>query len=78
MEFHTSCLVAEEFSEEVSRRIFDSLILSMKQGGTASKTCEKHGQLCHASTVPLIAEFSYLGIISSGNRDTDQLSPCST
>ena len=40
---HGWSLHTEEFSEEVSGRIFDPLILSMKQGGTASKTCEKHG-----------------------------------
>ena len=43
----------------------------MKQDGTASKTCEKHGN----STVPFIVEFSFFGNISSGSRDTGQLSP---
>ena len=47
----------------------------MKQGGTASKTCEKHGhsavlQLSHSL---LIVPFT----LFSDNRDTGQLSPCS-
>ena len=34
----------------------------MKQGGTASKPCEKHDHSATLPTVPFIAEFSYFGI----------------
>ena len=46
----------------------------MKQRETASKSCQKHG---HSAMLQLSLLSQNLRTISSGNRDTGQLSPCS-